>query len=91
MRLLFAALSLTGCANAGQSSLIAAGAPAAAAASAPFYLEWGTATPAVRVINGFTGRARGRHLSGLSYVGRFRFCFQGYGRSVETPIPCCLS
>jgi hypothetical protein len=29
MRLLFAALSLTGCANAGQSSLIAAGAPAA--------------------------------------------------------------
>jgi hypothetical protein len=56
---LFAALSLTGCANAGTSSLTAGGAPAAGgpAASAPFYLEWGTATPAVRVINGFTGRA----------------------------------
>jgi len=56
---LFAALSLTGCGNAGTSSLVAAGAPAAGgpAASAPFYLEWGTAAPAVRVINGFTGRA----------------------------------
>jgi len=50
---LLAALSLTGCANAGTSSLIAAG---ASAASAPFYLEGATATPAVRVINGFTGQ-----------------------------------
>jgi hypothetical protein len=43
---LLAALSLTGCANAGTSSLIAAGAPAASAApaSAPFFLERGTAT-----------------------------------------------
>jgi len=62
MRLLLAALlvalSLTGCANAGKSSLIAAGAPAAGApaVSAPFYLEQGTATAAVRVINGFTGQ-----------------------------------
>jgi hypothetical protein len=62
MRLLLAALlvalSLTGCANAGKSSLIAGGAPAAGApaASAPFYLEQGTATAAVKVINGFTGQ-----------------------------------
>jgi hypothetical protein len=48
---LLAALSLTGCANAGTSSLSAAGAPAA---SAPFYLEGGWAT--VSVINGFTGQ-----------------------------------
>jgi hypothetical protein len=54
---LLAALSLTGCANAGTSPLTAAGAPAAGvAASAPFYLEPGPATPAVRVINGFTGQ-----------------------------------
>jgi len=67
MRLLLAALlaavALTGCANAGPpprpASAPAAGAPAA---SAPFYLEaylvGGTVTtPAVRVINGFTGQA----------------------------------
>jgi len=55
---LLVALSLTGCANAGKSSLIAAGAPAAGApaVSAPFYLEQGTATAAVRVIKGFTGQ-----------------------------------
>jgi hypothetical protein len=60
---LVAALTLTGCANAGPSprpaSTTAAG---GSAASAPFYLEaylvGGTVTtPAVRVINGFTGRA----------------------------------
>jgi hypothetical protein len=51
---LLAALSLTGCANAATSSLIAAG---ALASSAPFYLEEGTASPAVSVINGFTGQA----------------------------------
>jgi hypothetical protein len=56
---LLAALSLAGCANTVSvpqpASTTAAGAPAA---SAPFYLEgWqGTGTPAVRVINGFTGR-----------------------------------
>lgn len=56
--ILLAALPLTGCANAGTSALIAAGAAASApAASAPFYLEQGTATSAVRVINGFTGQA----------------------------------
>lgn len=57
---LLAALSLTGCANTGTSSLIAAGAAASApAASAPFYLEgWqGTGPLAVSVINGFTGQA----------------------------------
>jgi hypothetical protein len=65
---LLAALSLTGCANAGTSSPMAAGIPAAgipaagtsaagtSAASAPFYLEPGPATPAVRVIDGFTGQ-----------------------------------
>jgi hypothetical protein len=57
MRLLPAAMLtavlLAGCANANASSLNAAGGPAA---SAPFYLEPGPATPAVRVINGFTGR-----------------------------------
>jgi hypothetical protein len=53
---LLAALSLTGCATAGTSSLNAADAPAA---SAPFYLEgWqGTGPLAVSVINGFTGQA----------------------------------
>jgi hypothetical protein len=60
LAVLLAALSLTGCANAGPpprpASTAAAGAPAA---SAPFYLEWwqGTGTPAVTVINGFTGQA----------------------------------
>jgi hypothetical protein len=48
---LLAALSLTGCANAGPSSPSAAG---ALAASAPFYLEAGWET--VSVINGFTGQ-----------------------------------
>ena len=52
---LLAALSLTGCANAGTSSPIAVG----AAASAPFYLAgWqGTGSLAVSVMNGFTGQA----------------------------------
>jgi hypothetical protein len=53
---LLAALSLTGCANAGPppqpASTTAAG---ALASSAPFYLEGGWAT--VSVINGFTGQA----------------------------------
>jgi hypothetical protein len=53
---LLAALSLTGCANADASSLTAAG---TSAASAPFYLEPGPATPVVRVVNGFTGQAEG--------------------------------
>ena len=53
---LLAALSLTGCANAGASSPIADG----TAASAPFYLAgWqGTGPLAVSVINGFTGQAQ---------------------------------
>ena len=53
---LLAALSLTGCANAGTSSPIAVG----AAASAPFYLAgWqGTGSLAVSVMNGFTGQAQ---------------------------------
>jgi hypothetical protein len=67
-----AALSLTGCANAGPppqpASTTAAGTPAASApaasapaASAPFYVEsylegGSVTTPAVRVINGFTGQ-----------------------------------
>src|SRR5271169_2196049 len=57
---LLAALSLTGCANAGPpprpAGTNAAGVPAA---SAPFYLEgWqGTGPLAVSVINGFTGQA----------------------------------
>ena len=65
MRLLLAALlaaaSLAGCATTARSAMIAAGTPAAGdpAASAPFYLESATATPAVRVINGFTGQAKG--------------------------------
>src|SRR5580692_8646854 len=54
---LLVALSLTGCANAGPppqpASTTAVGAPTA---SAPFYLEPGPATPAVSVINGFTGQ-----------------------------------
>jgi hypothetical protein len=75
MRLLPAAvlavLSLTGCANAGQSSQMAAG----AAASAPFYLESGTATPAVSVINGFTGQkeavvAAPKDAGSFPWVGR---------------------
>jgi hypothetical protein len=47
------ALALPACASPGSSS---SPAPSAPAASAPFYLEQGTATPAVSVINGFTGR-----------------------------------
>ncbi len=52
---LFAALSLTGCANAGPPPRPAS----TTAASAPFYLEgWqGTGPLAVSVINGFTGQA----------------------------------
>src|ERR1035441_1711793 len=60
LAVLLAALSLTGCANAGPPPRPASTAPAGApAASAPFYLEWwqGTGTPAVTVINGFTGQA----------------------------------
>ena len=66
MRLSLAALlvvlPLTGCANAGPPPLPAGTTapsttvPSAPAASAPFYLEPGSATPAVRVINGFTGQ-----------------------------------
>jgi hypothetical protein len=52
LAVLLTALSLAGCANAGKSAPAAAGTPAT---SAPFYLE-GTATPAVSVINGFTGQ-----------------------------------
>jgi len=48
------ALALTACASPGSSSSPAASAPAG---SAPFYLEQGSATPAVDVINGFTGQA----------------------------------
>jgi hypothetical protein len=51
LTVLLAALSLTGCANAGPSSPGAVGAPAS---SAPFYLEAGWET--VSVINGFTGK-----------------------------------
>jgi hypothetical protein len=47
------ALALPACASSSSSSSPAASAPAV---SAPFYLEPGTATPAVSVINGFTGQ-----------------------------------
>lgn len=62
MRLLLAALLLTGVLGCRSALPVAAGVPAdgAPAASAPFYLEayleGATATPAVRVINGFTGQ-----------------------------------
>ncbi len=62
MRLVLAALLLTGVLGCQSALPVAAGAPAASApaASAPFYLEasleGAAATPAVRVINGFTGQ-----------------------------------
>ena len=48
------ALAVSACASSSSSSSPATSTPAA---SAPFYLEWGTVTPAVSVINGFTGQA----------------------------------
>jgi hypothetical protein len=73
---LLVALSLTGCANAGPppqpASTTAVGAPTA---SAPFYLEPGPATPAVSVINGFTGQveaaiAAPKDAGSFPWVGR---------------------
>jgi hypothetical protein len=62
---LLAALSLTGCAAAGTSSLSAGGVPAV---SAPFYLEGGWAT--VNVINGFTGRTEAA-IAAPTWAGSF--------------------
>jgi hypothetical protein len=73
---LLVALSLTGCANAGPppqpASTTVVGAPTA---SAPFYLEPGSATPAVSVINGFTGQveaaiAAPKDAGSFPWVGR---------------------